>query len=114
MKGEVGFTAGADDYIIVYPINALVALEEKLGVSTGQIGSLLGEGFSMGNLRTMFWAGLLARHQMSETEAGDLISEIGIEKSASLVADALAKAFPGAGRSKGRPQKAGSGTGAAS
>lgn len=111
MKGEVAFTAGDDTYTLVYSINALVTLEDKLQIATSQIGELLGERMSMTSLRTLFWAGLIDRHDCSEQEAGNLISEVGIAKSAELIGEALSKAFPEAGKSKGRPQKAAAGTG---
>lgn len=111
MKGEVGFTAGGEQYALIYTINALVTLEQKLGVTTAQIGELLGANLSMGNLRTLFWAGLLERHDCSEEGAGELISEIGIQKAAELIGSGLAKAFPEAGKSTGRPRGAAAGTG---
>ena len=114
MKGEVGFKAGGDDYVLVYTINALVTLEEKLQVSTSQIGELLGANVSMANLRTLFWAGLLEHHGCTEEEAGRLISEVGILEAAELIAKTLSKAFPEAGKSKSRPQKATAGIGTAS
>ena len=91
MKGEVGFTAGGEQYALIYTINALVTLEQKLGVTTAQIGELLGANLSMGNLRTLFWAGLLERHDCTEEGAGELISEIGIQK-AGLLGHAVVRA----------------------
>ncbi|WP_292229498.1 hypothetical protein [Brevundimonas sp.] len=114
MKGEIAFDAGGDTYTMAFTINALVTLEDKLQVTTSQIGELLGEKLSMANLRTLFWAGLLEHHDCSEIEAGRLISDLGIQQAAELMGRALSKAFPEAGKSNARPQKAAAGTGKAS
>lgn len=114
LKGEVGFRVGDNDFTMVYTINALVTLEERLQVTTAQIGDLLGNNLSMANLRAMFWAGLLEHHGCSEEGAGDLISALGIQEAAELIANALSKAFPEAGKSKASPRKAAAGIGTAS
>ncbi|WP_374390194.1 GTA-gp10 family protein [Brevundimonas sp.] len=111
MKGEVSFEAGGDRYVLAYTINALVTLESKLGVTTTQLGELLGANLSMGNLRTLFWAGLLANHDCTEEEAGNLISDIGITRAGELIGEGLTKAFPEAGKSTARPRPAAAGTG---
>lgn len=112
LKGEVGFTANGDDYILQFNTNALISLEERLGVPISRMGALLAEGVSVGAVRSMLWAGLLSRHNMSLEEAGTIMDAIGLERAAELAADALQKSMPkGDADGADRPRKAAAGTG---
>lgn len=113
LKGEVQFTAGEHSFTLAFPINSIIALEDRLGFGVTQLGNQMQDGARMGMIRTMFWAGLIAHHDVSEEDAGDLIDLVGITESADLVGRALALAMPskGGAKSTGRPQKAAAGTG---
>ena len=115
MKGEVDFVAGDMAYTLVFSINALCSLEERLGVGVAEIGAQMGESMRIGTLRTIFWAGLVTRHDVTEEQAGDIITQIGPNEASQLIGKAFAAAFPEAAKGTGRPQKAaGLGTGRAS
>ena len=92
LKGEVGFKAGSGDFVLVYDFNALCTLEEDLGVGVEEIGEKLN---SVSSLRTVFRAGLEAKHgRMTDIEAGNLIHQVGLTKAGDLVVKALKAAFP--------------------
>lgn len=116
LKGEVSFEAYGDTYTLAFPINSLIKLEERLGCGIVQIGDQLNGGASMGTIRALFWAGLIAHHNLSEDEAGDLIDEVGLAEAAELAGKSLTLSMPGAGGAKSSPRqrKAAGGTGKAS
>ncbi|MFC5371398.1 hypothetical protein ACFPIF_02465 [Brevundimonas faecalis] len=113
LKGEVQFTAGENSYTLAFPINSIITLEEHLGFGVTQLGVQMQDGARMGMIRTMFWAGLIAHHHVSEEDTGEIIDLVGITESADLVGRALALAMPSARGAKGtgRPRTAAAGTG---
>lgn len=111
LKGEITFTADGENYTLAFTINALCALEERLGIGVSEIGEKLGGKVSIGTLRAVFWAGLLAHHDLSEEAAGDIITSVGAARAGELIGQGFAAAFPEAGKSTGRPRKAAAGTG---
>jgi len=114
MKGEVGFTAGDMAYTLAFTINALCALEDRLGIGVAEVGAQMGENMRISTLRTVFWAGLQAHHDATEEQAGDIITQVGAGEAGQLIAKAFAAAFPEAAKGTGRPQKAAAGTGKSS
>lgn len=105
IRGEVDVKVGEDNFTLVFTINAIVELEEKLGKPISEIAGGMGANVSFSLLRTLFWAGLQDRHGLSETEAGALMQEIGFVKASELVTQAFGRAFPEAQRG-GRPRQA--------
>lgn len=94
LKGEVGFTVAGGDFVLAYDFNALCTLEEDLGVGVEEIGEKLN---SVSSLRTVFRAGLEAKHgRMTDIEAGRMIHEVGVQKAGELVVKAIQGAFPAA------------------
>lgn len=114
LKGEVTIDLGDENYTLVYSVNAIIALEEKTGLPITRIGDFLGgEAFSFANARTFFWAGLI-EHQpdLSERDAGDIMSELGVEQALTLATDSLKASLPSEdGKASARPRKAPGGTG---
>ena len=95
IKGEVSFEAGGRTYVLVYSIDALCALEERLDISVTEIGQAMGKTMRLGFLRALFWAGLRERQpEVTEKAAGELIPLIGADALAPLLTEAFAKAFP--------------------
>lgn len=111
LKGEVGFTAGDMAYTLAFTINALCVLEDRLGVGVAEIGAQMGQSMRISTLRTVFWAGLIAHHDLTEEQAGDIITLVGTAETAQLIAKAFSSAFPEAAKGTARPQKAAAGTG---
>jgi hypothetical protein len=109
LKGEVGFKVAGGDFVLAYDFNALCTLEEDLGVGVEEIGEKLN---SVSSLRTVFRAGLEAKHgRMTDIEAGRLIHEVGVVKAGEMVVKAIQAAFPAPsaeGKAKGAA-KAGTG-----
>ena len=79
-KGEVDVKAGGDTFTLRFGVNAMVALEEELGVKTEDLQEHLQDNFSLGLLRTIFRIGLQQHHpDITDAATGDLLDEIGIE-----------------------------------
>jgi hypothetical protein len=82
-------------FILTYDANALVDIEDKTGLALGGLLEVLSDPKSMGMkvIRTFVWAGLQAEHLgLSERDAGDIISDAGLD----LVMEAMMKAVGGA------------------
>lgn len=90
------------DYALRYTTNALVEMEEELGMSIQQIISMFDNGrLGFKAIRVLVWAGLIHQfdngdgtYDFTLREAGDLIDEIGLEEMIDKVGDALAAQFP--------------------
>ena len=108
-RGEIGFDAGGRHYRLVYSVNALCALEDKLGEGAFSIAQMMSDPARMriATVRTLFWAGLRDHHaDMTEEAAGELMGAITIPIALEHVGAAMAAAFP-ADASASRPLAAG-------
>lgn len=107
VKGEVAFEAQGKRYVLSYSVNALCALEDEIGESVIALSAKMqaGEGASIRMIRTIFRAGLTDHQgEVTENEAGDIMSELGVAHASGLVERAFALAFPEVPRSdSGRP-----------
>lgn len=94
-KGEVSLEADGKRFTLVFSVNALCELEERLGEAVSDIGSLASKGKRFSTIRTVFLCGLLDHHpDLTERDAGNIISAIGIDKADAACAEAFALAFP--------------------
>lgn len=91
-KGEVGFDANGISYTLVLDFNAICELEDAFDVPASQIGEVIGEKLS--SLRTVFRVALSRHHDVTDLEAGEILTSIGAEKAGSLIASAFALSFP--------------------
>ena len=110
-KGEVEFTVGEKTYTLYFSINALCELEEALGGNVVELATLMADAskLSIKNVRTIFWAGLRDHHEaMSLTDAGRLMSDMGIAEAMELVAKAFTLSFPDTGGEAKRPLRSNS------
>ena len=105
IKGEVGFEVEGRAYTMVLDFNALCELEEQ-GI---QLDTLSGGGLKV--LRAVFWAGLLARHEVSLKEAGDLIAALTLPKATEVITKALERSGLFSEEKEARPLKAPAKTG---
>jgi hypothetical protein len=107
-RGHVSFEAGGRTWTLVYSINALIEIEESLGVAVKDVGRILSspDGVPLKTLRTLFRCGLVDHHpEVDDKTAGVLMSEIGLNGEAvEVMARALNAAFPPA--DPGAPQGA--------
>lgn len=106
LKGEVSFKSGDQNYVLVYSMDALIALEEIFDCTVKELGGRLNDDLRMKDLRTLFHAGLRERQpDLTETDASRIVSEIGLP-SASLI---FRRAFVGAFGDVGGKSEAGTG-----
>ena len=107
IKGEVAFEADGATWKASFSVNALCELEEALGMPVPEIGKIMTANMSIKHLRAVFWAGLLDHHGVDLSEAGRVMTLIGIEAAARVVGDAFSLAFPQEdAKATARPQKA--------
>jgi hypothetical protein len=96
-RGDIEFTVDKKVYTLRYSINAMCDLEERLGQSVVEVGTLMSDPakLSMSVIRSIFWAGLRDHHEaITETEAGRIMSALGIVEASQMIAKAFASAFP--------------------
>lgn len=94
-KGEVEFEAGDEKYKLSFSANALVEMEEVLGVDFNQvIERLQGGKMSLAETRKIFWAGLLD-HQPETTmvDAKRILSKLAPTQMAQLVGEAFTRSM---------------------
>ncbi len=118
LKGEVAFEASGATYTLLYSINSLCALEDRLDMTVQQIGERMSTAMRLSFLRSVFHGGLSTHHAtLTEVEVGELIEDMGVKRTGDLIAEAFFKAFSdGKAASEPRPRKAktGAGTGPSS
>lgn len=118
LKGEVAFEVSGATYTLVYSINSLCTLEDRLDLTVQQIGERMSTAMRLSFLRQVFHGGLTSHHpQVTEEQAGELIQDLGVPRAGELIADAFFKAFADGKESAApRPRKAktGAGTGPSS
>ncbi|MGE5589200.1 MAG: GTA-gp10 family protein [Bacillota bacterium] len=108
IRGEVPLQAGGQTHILRFTTNALVELEQTLGVPV----SKLPERPGIREIRAMVWAGLLHRGPMTLEQVGAVIDEAGLQEAAQAVGEAMRLAFgkPGADSKNAPAEAAGPGT----
>ena len=96
MKGVVTFSAEDQQYSLHYTMNAICALEEAADRPfTDFLSELEGAGLSMRALRQLIWAGLTEFHPgISEMEAGEIATALGVPQMVVQIEKALKAAFP--------------------
>lgn len=78
---------------IRYTFNALVTLEDELGIPISEIGEIMSGSVSLKNLRRLIWAGLIHEDKdLTQEEVGEFLSLADITE----IADKLARAFEAA------------------
>ena len=85
---SVTFEHGGREFALRMDMNALVRYQDRAGETiTAAIQGILQDGEDAVRGRRMFWAALSER--MTEDEAGDLMSEIGIGRAFEMTGEAL-------------------------
>jgi hypothetical protein len=94
VKGEVRFEAEGASYTLVFTIDALCALEDRVNKSVEQIGAEMGKSPRLSLLRALFHAGLREyQPSISEKKAGEIMQGIGLDKAGALIGEAFTAAF---------------------
>lgn len=70
-RGEAKVVLGGVEHTLRYDLNALVELEEKMGIPLSEMGETK---ISIKNVRSMLWAGLIHENaDLTEVEVGSLV-----------------------------------------
>ena len=86
-RGEEKVVLGGVERVLRYDMNALVELEEKMGMPLSELGNV---SVTMRNVRSMLWAGLIhAEPELTEPEVGGLVDMGNMVE----VQEAIGKAF---------------------
>ncbi|PFW43801.1 hypothetical protein [Priestia megaterium] len=88
-RGESKLTLGEKEFTLRYDLNALVELEDKLGVPLSEMGNIQ---ITIKNVRSMLWAGVI--HQEPEITEREVGSYVGMENMEE-VQKAISTAFSG-------------------
>lgn len=90
IKGEVGFKAAGQNYVLLLDFNALCELEDVVpGLMDGTANLA-----SQRAVRAVFHAGLAEHHpELTDKDAGRLIHEIGLERAAELIGESCTASF---------------------
>lgn len=107
-RGEVVAEIGGAEYTFRFTINSLCEAEVALQVPWSKIEAELQGSPSVNTCRALFWAGLRDHHpDLTITDAGELLGQLGMQASGAVIAEALSKAFPEPeADKKARPRKA--------
>lgn len=102
------------EYTLTLNVNALCDLEEAFGVDdVNEVLAklaLLQERPSLRTLRTIFAVAMRQEHpEVTERDAGNLISEFGIDKASEVLGEAIAQAFPDPSEDEGNVKAGGAG-----
>lgn len=92
---EIPIDIGGKRYRYVLGTYGLKAIEMSLGKPWPRIiESAVNDGFGMAVALSLFHAGLLLNHEMTEKQASLLLDELGIDKFAEIFAAAVKRAMP--------------------
>ncbi len=122
LRGEASFQAGDVKHTLVFDINTFCTLEDETGLAVSELMDKVQDKPSFKLLRSIFCAGLQARHpQTTLADAGRIMSDAGLEEMRSALSRALQAAMPAsaelepAGESaEGKVRKRKAGTGSSS
>jgi hypothetical protein len=104
-RGSVALQAGENEYKISFSVNALCELEEAFDVNVQQIGAIFEQDASVRDVRKLARCALSDHHpDLSEKDAGRVVSEAGIPAFMAAVQKAFQLAFPEAKGGENPPQ----------
>lgn len=107
MRRGVSFEAEGKAYVLRFDINALCDLEARFGCTVAEIGARLGDKPKLVDMRAAFCAGL-RNSGVTDEEAGDIMSALGMAEAGRLLGEAMTLAFadPGAKAAPGKRKAA--------
>ena len=115
-NGRAQFDALGKNWALQFDVNAFCRIEAELGIETvHEFQEVLQKKLSFTKLRTLFCCGL--QPAATEEEAGNIMTDIGIERATDLLTGCLEAAFPDSSGAKakgsagGKAKKANAGTG---
>ncbi|MDT0149978.1 hypothetical protein Q9R38_25905 [Priestia aryabhattai] len=88
-RGESKLVLGEKEYTLRYDLNALVELEEKLGVPLSEMGKIQ---ITIKNVRSMLWAGVIHQEpEITEREIGSYVDMENMEEVQTAITGAFSK-----------------------
>lgn len=104
MKRRITFTAGDKEYSLRFGTNAMARYEEMSGEPAFQaLQRLDGEAPPILMVRNLFRCAL--EQDVSAEDAGDLMDEVGLQKSLELFGEAVRLAYPEAAANPPKPRE---------
>lgn len=95
LRGEASFKAGAATFTLVFDVNAFCELEDETGLGVTELIERIQDKPSFKLLRSIFCAGLQTHHpQTSTAEAGEIMSDAGMDGVKDALSRALQAAMP--------------------
>ncbi|MEY8748944.1 GTA-gp10 family protein [Alkalicoccobacillus gibsonii] len=89
-RGEAKLVLGGKEHTLRFDLNALVELEEALGVPLAELGNTT---MSIKNVRSMLWAGVLHENEdITEKEIGKHVDMNNMEEVQTAISTAFASA----------------------
>jgi hypothetical protein len=92
-KGEVTFEAAGKTFTFKLGTFAQAAIEAKTKQSIFKFFNRGADDFGVADMLTVFHAGLLRAHHLTEDEVGDIIDELGMARVGEIIGEALKLAF---------------------
>lgn len=88
-RGESKLVLGEKEYTLRFDLNALVELEDKLGVPLSEMGNMK---ITIRNIRSMLWAGILHEApELTEAEIGKYVDMGNMEEVQTAISQAFNK-----------------------
>ena len=95
LRGQASFEAGASTFTLVFDVNAFCELEDETGFGVAELIDQIKDKPSFRLLRSIFCAGLQTHHpKTSLAEAGEIMSDAGLEGIKNALRSALQAAMP--------------------
>ncbi|WP_333702898.1 hypothetical protein [Sphingobium yanoikuyae] len=95
LRGEASFKAGVSTFTLVFDVNAFCELEDETGFGVAELIEQIQDKPSFRLLRSIFCAGLQTHHpKTSLAEAGEIMSDAGLEGIKNALRAALQAAMP--------------------
>jgi hypothetical protein len=107
LRGEAVFQAGGTERTLVFDVNTFCELEADTGLGLNELIEQVQGNPSFTLLRSIFAAGLQAKQPgTTKVQAGEIMSDAGIEQMTDALRRALQAAMPEAKEGSGNPPKA--------
>lgn len=95
LRGEADLKTATANYTIVLDVNAFCEIEQDTGLSVNELIAEMQGSPSFGLLRSLFAAALQAKHPGTTVrEAGDIMSDAGLEAMTEALRTAIKQAMP--------------------
>lgn len=86
-RGESKIVLGDKEYTLRFDLNALVELEDKMGVPLSEMGEMK---ITIRNVRSMLWAGVLHQEpEITEQEIGKFVDMDNMEEVQTAISEAF-------------------------